>query len=1127
MMVNSPRTTPSAKPAVKKGPSSHRKSPGVASTILEQLRAAGRRAAHGPHDSPGTGKPVIDAPARESKSMDGAERASECRSYTRNSLRDPYQIPSDSEMDDPPTWSSTTKSNAFRGKRENQQRRTPSFRSSSARPPPRSLLIVREANGQVPVTPTPSRAGPGLASARHLQQPRTPSKAPVDVQVISLTTSSSGDTRSPLVTTTPTASISRPPRVADKTPKGAEVISLLDSSSNNTGSPPELHRHARPQIPVDAEIISLVTNSSHSSENASDSVKSVAPKQPTVKTTSQRHSHQSPVKSLSTKGKHKQAQTREPSSPEVERKPWWNPWDWVRRYGGTEFEINGPTVWFSDGPFKGYIINGPREGSYMPGYEAPSDAVLAQAEKTAVRKETMTELWEISSESSDDPEDMEQPGPTVEARLIIGESSLDERKPVPLPSTAARDDHWNSSEASIAEQAHQTSERKIRMERTQLSRKPSNASSALPGNLAPASTPKRDSPLLSTNSESTSVLISRQLTIHSSPPPSNQELAVLVGSSPAPQLFEIPDSRNQSSDESSDSASMRTAPKNAKGRICDTPRRSEAMENRTLRSMTQPLPPMRSKSPMPNSGTANSKAKFKEPPRTPAARDTLKPGPTSFAPSSGNKATDIIVELPTMTPEQQSQHAPLSYPSSLDPLHIPKSFDELNWITGGASRSTQNSDSNEEALAFTLRESPSWLNSITEVRSTDRDLPGSSISGKKYGPSGLPGSEMRVSKRPDRRVLFEPENTGEVSQTEGGVRDVERAAPTAYTREDELKASSPSRKHITHVNGSQTLGAKKQRGVMLKEGDIRQERDDPNQSHRVGSNTPRPAKAPNHIVSASNPFPRQNSMPATPLFVDMSSTLPPGTKKRKMDESVKSHETSSTQASLFGSRRVKKRKTDHQDNDGGPPATLPREGVNTDTCRDHCNMSSPIPPANHGNELKLKPKSNPKPKPEPRSDSESESKSKNIMLTTSARRKRGKGVAAPQLQPGMINPKKYSGRKQRHRYRYRHLDGNIPSPLSAPASASTSFTGGGSTGGASMEKVKMAQIKREEEESLKLEEEVVAVEVDKAKKKRKKKKKKGWEKMILEVTSSNTSRTSGTIMTPPFTSRPSSAGSGV
>ncbi|KAI1638489.1 hypothetical protein F4809DRAFT_639583 [Biscogniauxia mediterranea] len=1156
MMVNSSRATPSARPAVKKDPASHRKSHGVASTIMEQLRTAGRRAAHDSHDSPGAGKPVIDTPAREPMCLDDPGRASEDRSRTSNSLRDPYQIPSDSEMDDPPIWSSTTKSSAFRGNRENQgnqQRRTPSLRSSSVRPPPRSLLIVREANNQVPATPTPSRAGPGSASARHVQQPRTPSKVPADAQVISLTTSSSDDTRSPL-TTIPTTSIARP-RVADKTPKDAEVISLLDSSSSNTGSPPMLDRHVRPQIPVDAEIISVDASSSHSNGNAPDSIKTAAPKRPAATAVSPKHSRQSPAKSLSTKAKLKQAQTREPSSPEVERKPWWNPWDWVRRYGGTEFEINGPTVWFSDGPFKGYIINGPREGGYMPGYEAPSDAVLAQAEKTAVRKETMVELWEISSESSDDSGDSEHSEPTVEAGFITGESSLDERKPVPLPPTAAQDDHWDNSEGSLEEQTPQALERKTRTERTQLyvttvgnpiqivssentdgsasSKNSNNASSTLPGNLAPASTPKRDSPLLSTNSESTSVLITRQLTIQSSPPPSNQELAVLVGSSPAPQPLEIPDSQNQlsdddseqdqSGDEPSDSASTHTAPNHAKERIYDTPRRSEATEKRMVKSMTLPLPSTRSKGPMSDTETTNSKAMFKEPPRTPAALDTLKPKPTSLAPSSENKVTDIVVELPAMTPDQQSQYVPL-YSSSLDPFYIPKSFDELNGITVGASKSTQNSDSNEEALAFTLRESPLWLNNITEVRSTNRDLPSSSMPGRRYGPSRLLGSEMRVSKRRDRRVFFEPENTGEVPQNEGGDRYVECAAPTAYTKKADVEASSPFASHITHVSEFQKVGTKKQKGVTLKGEDIRQERDDPTRNHHERSNTPKPVKAPNHIVSTSQPVPEQMSVPTAPGLADISSTLPPSKKKRKIDEGTTSHETPSTHASLSSSSRVKKRKIDHrhkQGNDGEPSAILPRESGNTDTYRDHSNTSLPLLSTDKGNKPDLNQIS--KSKLEPRAKSESESKSKNIMVTTPARRKRRKGGARknkkervnPRPQPHIINPKKCRGRKKRYRYRY--LDGDMPSPISA--SASTSFTSGGCTDGGNMDTAK------KEKRSKKEEEEVVA-EADKAKKKKNKKERQVG-KMMLDVTSSNTSRTSGTIMTPPFTSRPSSAGSGV
>ncbi|KAI5927501.1 hypothetical protein F4810DRAFT_267285 [Camillea tinctor] len=1148
-MVKSSSVGSEARPAVKKGQVSHHKSPSMASTVLEQLRASAARcsATHNSHSSPGARKYGINTPVREPMSLASIERTPEDRSRTHNSIRDPYQIPSDSEIDNPPLWSSASKSSSFRGNRENQHKQTPSLRRSSIRPPPRSLLIVQEANNQVPETYTPSRAGPDPASFRYSQQPRTSPKAPADAQVISLMTSSSDDTPSPLTSTrTSTAR----PGVANKCPNDAVVVSLLDSS-NSRASSPKTHRHAHVQIPVDAEVISLDTNSSHSNEDVANSSKSVVPKSANTTKTSRRPPRQYSAKSTSTKGKQKQTKTCEPSDLEVERKPWWNPWDWARRYGGTEFEIKGPTVWFSDGPFKGYIINGPHEGGYMPGYEAPSDAVLAEAEKNAVPKEKMPEIWEISSQSSDDAEDIERSGFMVKAEVVTGDLSLEMPNRVPITPITAHDDHWNNSEGSIGDQTPQVG-RKVRMEKIQLL-KLNNASPTLPGNLAPASTPKRDSPFLSTNSESTSVLITRQLTIQSSPPPSNQELAVLVGSSPAPRALEVPDSQEpsdeyckqpQSSDELCHSDSTESEPKRIRASIYDVPPSSqggilenEIPGNRMIRSGAQPLPFTTSMGHMPDTETCNSKSKCKELPLTPSpAQENVHKPKEAIALSSTANKEDIVVELPSMTPAQQSQYAPLSYTSSLDPLYIPKSFDELNDITGGTSRSTQNSDSNEEALVYTLRESPSWLSSITEVSA--RALPNSLMPRPRCRSSRPFGSQTRASNGSNKRVLFGQENSSEEAQDKGKNRDSECATHLTYTNEVGLGVPLP---YTNRISTSKPLGVKKQHDFITKKEDIIQEPDNPRQDRHMRSITSKPSKSPDYTVPTSPSVLRQQSFPTkrsssliNPEPVHTHNKSSPML-KRETDEKVTDHETSSMQLSKI--TPTKKRKASHHHHEDDDGATLPKKRRNTNTDRERNSIFLPLLPLLPLN--KLEPKSSLKLELE--SDLESAPASENGNTTPEKRRRRRIEVKrhnvekSPLLRspgPYIINSRKRDGKKKRHRYRI--MDGEMPSPVSA--STSTSFTSCNGSRGGNVCKLREANMDKTglKKERMGKEEKVLGMKMNMAmnnnnntnpnKNERNRKTEKQEKGEMMEVTSSNnTSRTSGTIMTPPFTSRPGSA----
>ncbi|KAI0482702.1 hypothetical protein GGR56DRAFT_685622 [Xylariaceae sp. FL0804] len=88
----------------------------------------------------------------------------------------------------------------------------------------------------------------------------------------------------------------------------------------------------------------------------------------------------------------------------IERKAWWNPWDWSKRHYGTEFETSyvvGGLLgqsWIGNGPFRGYIISGPGEGGYIVGCRAPSDETLLQADLESA--EVLAEDGEAASDNN-------------------------------------------------------------------------------------------------------------------------------------------------------------------------------------------------------------------------------------------------------------------------------------------------------------------------------------------------------------------------------------------------------------------------------------------------------------------------------------------------------------------------------------------------------------------------------------------------------------------------------------------------------------------------------------------------------------------------------------------------------
>lgn len=84
------------------------------------------------------------------------------------------------------------------------------------------------------------------------------------------------------------------------------------------------------------------------------------------------------------------------------------------------------------------------------------------------------------------------------------------------------------------------------------------------------------------------------------------------------------------------------------------------------------------------------------------------------------RATSISVELPPIPADKQAEYAAVS-PAVMTPerkptktLHPLKSFKEINENSTGVS-TPQPRDVSEEALEYVLRESPNWLNNITQI----------------------------------------------------------------------------------------------------------------------------------------------------------------------------------------------------------------------------------------------------------------------------------------------------------------------------------------------------------------------------------------------------------------------------
>ncbi|KAK7752568.1 hypothetical protein SLS62_005536 [Diatrype stigma] len=321
---------------------------------------------------------------------------------------------------------------------------------------------------------------------------------------------------------------------------------------------------------------------------------------------------------------------------------------------------------------------------------------------------------------------------------------------------------------------------------------PSNAtdspSQRLPSNLAPATTPAIIESPPTGVSETTSVQIAQQLTQDSqfdqdNAPPSNQELGILLSSSPvraSHQRTATPmkakakasrfsvgpdhdDALTVSSTEPSAGIPAHLPPKTPPKGQRSVPRTppavvaSPSLENpspsanfilngiahrRSIRLMAG------SSATRPSYLTTGPQGIVTAPekvaggtPSKPARKGSAIPKDEKAlspednrAGASSHRATSISVELPSIPADKQAEYAAVTpgavTPAAMTPerkptktLHPLKSFKEINENSSGVS-TPQPHDVADEALEYVLRESPKWLNNITQVDPDTSVMPG-------------------------------------------------------------------------------------------------------------------------------------------------------------------------------------------------------------------------------------------------------------------------------------------------------------------------------------------------------------------------------------------------------------------
>ncbi|XDG07339.1 hypothetical protein ABKA04_006954 [Annulohypoxylon sp. FPYF3050] len=420
---------------------------------------------------------------------------------------------------------------------------------------------------------------------------------------------------------------------------------------------------------------------------------------------------------------------------EAAEKPRWSPLSWMERYE-TEFMpgMDG-NVWLATGPFKGWILDGPGAGKYIPGCKEPDDETIAEAEKTAELRWNLR--WDdpegLSVSDAEGPDEVHNDQTTSgiheDAASSHGRSPVGNYKERPLleplfPIISPGVSETANSQIDIDDKAVERTTKTERTKQYVLSGGSSNnvKFDEKPGVLSPISSRTRrrfsahfaptaapqDAPSPpSAESETTSTLITQQL-INDCAPPSNQELAELMSSSPATRRANTPSLVHQ----------------------VDGPADSSSSESSSgIPAHISPKPPTRS----PGSFAVFDQIEPRVPRREECKQgyqtQTIKPAPKDFP------KAHIVVEVPGLSTEEQDEYEVVSSIPEIRSTLSPKSFKEINEATSKVDIESNDPDE-EQTLDYVLRQSPRWLADIMEAKEVDDEA--MSVPKSLYGPTGAP-----------------------------------------------------------------------------------------------------------------------------------------------------------------------------------------------------------------------------------------------------------------------------------------------------------------------------------------------------------------------------------------------------
>lgn len=520
---------------------------------------------------------------------------------------------------------------------------------------------------------------------------------------------------------------------------------------------------------------------------------------------------------------------------EFERKSWWDPQAWIERYEtGFMIDFNvADRLWLGIGPFKGWISDGPGKGTYMPGYEPPDDATIAEAEKTAVLRYHLRtydsdsedhEQWErdyfpdkkkpredegsSTQLASGMNQDMRVTGSPERSTTDSREEELQSIAPLADPDQVALLNRKTLSEAQAIERA----ERAERTEQYVLTGNPSGRINSqdtdshgpissrtrgkLPARRVPTTKPDDSTSPPSAASETTSTLITRQLIADCTSLSSPMNRQTKASSS----ARHVNEQCNSDDDRSS---------------IISSSEPSSGIPAR-LSCETSSLPPAPGKGQSMSVGLEHPSAK----------PINTKAKPEWFIPPNTSTKSNIEVVLPFMPVEERAEYDVVSRidDDKSTPLP-PTSFKEINEATPNLS--LESDGSGEETLNYVLRQSPTWLHNITEVveprdATTDMTKPPSKSLVKSSSKKPSVDLKSPRSPREPRRRLFKAitadnNQAGQHSSSRAERKEKRKASPTGFSPAGEPPASKRQKADNCPSSKKETRPSQRRRRRMRKQ----------------------------------------------------------------------------------------------------------------------------------------------------------------------------------------------------------------------------------------------------------------------------------------------------------------------